>query len=145
MGRWRSWFRALDSRSSWDSPGVADEAGAFLDGHLVESMKSAGTTVPPWMWLNAVAHGDQERLAWLASDLGGAAVGGSGAAGGSGWRWARARLAAELLSAGNGDAAVVAALQRDVLVPLELSLSHSEDLSPGALVDIVVAELACSR
>lgn len=139
MGRWQRWCRWLDSRSSWDSPGVASEATAFLEGRLVEAMQAsaAGTAVPPWMWLNAVAHGDEEHIAWLASD--------TGSSGASGWRRARGRMAAELLACAGGRPGAMRRLQREVMVPIEQSLGGVDDLTPAGMVDIVVAELALAE
>lgn len=134
MRRWRRIRHALDGWTTWGGSDVADEAAAYLDGRLLELLRAegAGGLVPPWIWLNAVAHGDQERIAWLASDR---------VAGGAGWRRVRAALADELLRVADGDPAEVARLQREVLVPLELSLAERKDLEPASLLEIATQEL----
>src|SRR5829696_4670597 len=75
MGGMRGWRRvrhATERWTTWGGSDVADEADAYLDGRLLECLraKGAGGIVPPWIWLNAVAHGDQERIAWLARRAG---------------------------------------------------------------------------
>lgn len=139
MSGWRRFLQWLDASSSFGRSGLADETAAYLDGHLLESLRAggAGGRVPGWMWLNGVAHGDPERIAWLASERPPSPA--------LGWRRARARLADELLKRSGGDPKEMARLQNDVLIPLELMLSNEPDLSPGRLVDVVVAELELAQ
>jgi hypothetical protein len=138
MRGWRRVRHALNGWTTWGGSDVADEAAAYLDGRLLECLraKGAGGIVPPWIWLNAVAHGDQERIAWLASDR---------SPGSAGWRGARAALADELLRVADGDPVEVARLQRDVLVPLEMSLADRRDLVPAGLLEIGTQELRLAQ
>jgi hypothetical protein len=137
MGFWRRVVGRLDGWTTWGSSALADEAAAFLEGRLLESQRAtgAGGRVPPWLWLNAVAHGEVDLLRDLAQ-LGAPAGGAVGS-----WRSARAALARELLERSGGDAALLTDLQRLALVPLECGLTHVPDLTPARLHEIVMAEL----
>lgn len=91
------------------------------------------------MWLNAVAHGDPERVVWLAS---------SPAAWGPhrfDWPAARARVAAELMRRTGGDLLRIRQLQHDVLVPLGLLLATRPGLAPDELVAVVTSELGLAQ
>jgi hypothetical protein len=137
MSIWRRVVGRLDGWTTWGTSGLADEATAFLEGRLLESQRAAGAggQVPPWLWFNAVAHGDLDLLrdlAQVARPAGGTI---------SSWRSARAALARELLERSGGDADVLADLQRIALVPLECRLAEVPDLSPTRLHAIVLGEL----
>ena len=137
MKIWRSVVRRLDGWTTWGGPGVADEAEAFLQGRLLEQMRAcgAGGQTPPWMWLNAVAHGDTQVLEALAAPSSDKvpAV--------SSWRVARAVVARELLDRSGGDPAVIRRLQQCALVPLEEWFTDLGGMSPARLTDIGVHEL----
>jgi len=137
MRFWRRVVGRLDGWTTWGTSGLADEAAAFLEGRLLESQRAtgAGGRVPPWLWLNAVAHGDTQVLRALVQP--GRPAGGPV----GGWRSVRAELARELLDRSGGDAELLADLQRRALVPLEDSLSDVPDLTPVRLHEIVLAEL----
>jgi hypothetical protein len=133
---WISWTTA-------GGCGVADEADAFLDGRLLQQMRRCGWhgPVPPWLWLNAVAHGDLPTVIVVSGlhpvlsypeytddndDT-------------AGWRPAQARVASELLRRSRGSDETFRALQREVLVPLELSVRQGS--SCERLVEVAVDEL----
>ena len=99
---------------------VADECEALLSGRLAEHRRSSGHA-PVWTWLNAVAHGDDHDLRRLAAEVGDDVETVTTAA------VARAVLA---------DGRPVDALQRDVLVPLELRIA-GEVITPRRLVELV--------
>jgi hypothetical protein len=138
MRGWQRVRHALDGWTTWGGSNVADEAAAYLDGRLLECLraKGAGGIVPPWIWLNAVAHGDQERIAWLASDR---------SPGSAGWRGARAALAEELLRGAGGGPGGGAPRARVGRVALELSLADRRDLVPAGLLEIGTEELRLAQ
>lgn len=139
MTAWREWWRRWEAASCVGASGVAEEAEAFLHGRLLEVMRAGGCPVSSWMWLNAVAHGDAERVAWLAS---------SPAARGPhplDWPAARARVAAELMRSTGGDPLRMTRLQHVVLVPLELVLATRPGLTPDELVAVVTSELGLAQ
>ena len=98
---------------------VVADAAAFLQGGLAERWEAEVGYVPAWVWTNRLAHGTEAEL--RAESEGTRPVGG---ARGERWRRARAFLAGEVLESAARYGSL-AALQRDVLVPLELELSGS--------------------
>jgi hypothetical protein len=137
MKSWRVIFRRFDRWTTWGGSGVADEAEAFLEGRLLERQRAdgAGGRVPPWMWLNTVAHGGLAEIVALADQRA------SGLSGGAAWRNARSQVARELTSLCGGDERVLHLLQAEVLVPLELRLSNWPDLTPARMLELTLAEL----
>ncbi|MGZ4590132.1 MAG: hypothetical protein ACXV2I_04995 [Actinomycetes bacterium] len=137
MKRWRAMLRKLDGWTTWGGPRLPDEVDAFLQGQLLEQMRAvgAGGQVPPWMWLNAVAHGAQDVVELMAAGCP------TKTTPVTSWRTARSRLARELLDRSGGDPAAMRVLQARVLVPLELRLPEVTDLTPARLTDIGVHEL----
>jgi hypothetical protein len=144
-----AWRHQRQLLSAWHlerdvGAGVGDEADAFLGGRLLQQMRRRGwhEWVPPWLWLNAVAHGDRPTVI-VASGLHPVLTDATTTDGpdrdARGWRWAQARIAGELLRHSHGSDETFRALQHQVLVPLELSVGL--DVTPGRLVDVVVEEL----
>ena len=136
MGVLRRWIRKLDGWTAWGDAGLADEATAYLQGRLLEQRRAtgAGGQVPPWLWLNAVAHGDPVRLRELADVARPGTVV-------TGWRATRAALAREVMDRTGGNPDEVAALQREVLVPLENRLEGVPELTPARLHEIAIQEM----
>lgn len=99
---------------------LAADCEAFLTGHLADRLEQAGRRVPPWAWMNLVAHGSgddlhAERAAHLPPDLPAGR-----------WHEVRCLLAAEVLGMTGGGS--LAELQREVLVPLELELASRAEV-----------------
>lgn len=138
MGFWRTMIGKLDgwSRVGGAEPTLADEAEAYLQGRLLERQRGLGgrDQVPPWLMLNAVAHGHPRLLRTLAADL-------PTSRRSAGWRATRAALARELLDRTGGDAAAIARAQRELLMPLEGRLDAVGDLTPAQLYDLAVQEM----
>ena len=138
MGFWRTMIGKLDgwSRVGGAEPTLADEAEAYLQGRLLERQRALGARgqVPPWLMLNAVAHGHPQLLRALAADL-------PPSRRPAGWRGTRAALARELLDRTGGDAAAIARAQRELLMPLEGRLDTVGDLTPAQLYDMAVQEM----
>lgn len=137
MNLWRFVVKCLDGWTTWGGSGVADEAEAFLQGRLLEQVRAAGAggQAPPWMWLNAVAHGDKHVL----EDLAAPSAANQQAA--NSWRAARAVVARELLDRSGGEPAMIRTLQHRVLIPLEERFTDLGHLTPARLTDIGVHEL----
>jgi hypothetical protein len=141
---WRHQVALLAAWNAGRECGVGDEADAFLSGRLLQQMRRCGWPgwVPPWLWLNAVAHGDRTTVIVVSGLHPGLTS--PGAAGevdrdAKSWRWAQARVAGELLRRSQGSDDILRALQAQVLVPLELAIGV--DATPDRLVEIVVEEL----
>lgn len=89
---------------------------AFLEGRYAEHLERRGLRVPPWAWVNLLAHGTAAELDAARRVLA------DGEGPGAAWRAARAFLAREVLEAAQAAGTDLADLQRRVLVPLELEL-----------------------
>lgn len=141
MKFWRSLLGKLDGWTTWGDSGLPDEAEAFLEGRLLEQLRAtgAGGRTPPWLWLNAVAHGDRQLVGVMAERR----RGNTGPV--AGWRDARCVLAHELLERSAGDDRAMRELQRRALVPLEQRLSQVPDLTPGRLVEISIQEMLLAQ
>jgi hypothetical protein len=141
------WRHQLQLWTAWSLDrgcGVGDEAEAFLGGRLLQQMRRCGwhEWVPPWLWLNAVAHGDRPTVivvSGLHPGLTYPETTGEHDRDARGWRWAQARVAGELLRRSQGSDETFRALQREVLVPLELTIGV--DVTPERMVEFVIEEL----
>ena len=138
------WRHQVELWSIISGSGVAEEADAFLRGRLLQQMRRCGWhgQVPPWLWLNALAHGERSTVVVLSTyDPVFAAFqpGAPDEPGDLAWRRAQARIAAELLARSHGSDALLRLLQQRVLVPLELAVG--DETTPARLVEVAVDEL----
>lgn len=92
------------------------ECEAFVLGTYVEEMERSSRPVPVWAWTNLLAHGRAEDLARAASEAHGARFSARR------WRTARALAAREVLDVMRRGV-VLADIQADVLVPVELAIA----------------------
>ena len=112
MWTWRRRPRPSDPASD-----VAD-VEAFLLGGSVEYFRAHHQAVPPWAWLNTVAHSVPAAVTNLCEPVPGRPTSRGEAAG----RRAVETMATTLCSKAGGDPAAIGALQRELLIPLELAL-----------------------
>lgn len=141
MRRWR--HRAAEDRGAVpESPEQRNrrstfdnEFDAYLGGAYAEWLAARGDAVPSWAWVNPIAHGTVEQLQGLSSTKAPADLRGDASL----WEVLTGFLANEVL-ARVGDDAQLAALQHDVLVPLELRLAERW-WSPFAPIDVATAVL----
>jgi hypothetical protein len=113
------------------------ECEAYLSGRFAELVASRGDPVPPWAWLNQVAHAEPEDVVALARS--GTRPGRLGQ-GPQDWRVAVGRIAAEVVGRAGTSPAGIRSLQVQVLLPVELSLMGEKAhlaLTPEALVRVV--------
>jgi hypothetical protein len=103
-------------RSSEQEVVVACEA--FVAGRYVDHLEARRELVPPWAWLNLLAHGGVDDL------IAGSQMRVRIASSTQRWRAARAYLAHEVLGALDGCPDALRELQSKVLCPLELDLSR---------------------
>ena len=111
------------------------ECEAFLDGRYAELVEGAGAPVPPWAWMNRLAHGTEDELRGEVDRLGDL----------HGWRQTSAYVAAEMLDEVDAGHLTLAALQRDVLVPLELDVIEcgvASGWTPGQMASALLRLLA---
>ena len=113
--------------------GVVIGCEAFLSGSWWAECQRHDGFVPPWVWVNLLAHcpNDQldQRVATVANIR---------------WRQALAYLVCELRAAGKEQGTTVHDLQRSALVPLELRVMDTRPWaakSPSALVIAVTGAL----
>lgn len=134
--------RALGSRPGRNAGRMlAAEAEAYLAGRYAERLSERSTPVPAWAWANVLAHGTGEDVRRVARGLG------TGSSVTHGWRAARAYLATELLRTAERSGSLEA-LQRAVMVPIELELAAQRDArtwTPQGWVAAVRAALSVHR
>jgi hypothetical protein len=135
------WHRRSRTEPASDSRDVWREAEAFLRGTYAEHLESHGRRVPSWARLNRVAHGTEADLSALVEcehSWDGSTIGNTG------WNRIVSFLAADLLALARGTDQAVSALQREVLVPLELDLAREDNhrrLGATQLVSVALAAL----
>jgi hypothetical protein len=120
---------------------VLPELEALLRGAYVEYLERRGRPVPPWAWINLLAHGSEDTLRSAARsrhrrflDV-------------NVWRHARGYLAGEVLDAARRTGSL-GAFQAAVLVPLELShlaAPPSRRTRPGQWAASVLAAIEAHR
>ncbi len=116
-----------------EADALLGEAQALLEGRIAARHTADHDPVSGWAWVNCLANASLNDLAELASRR----------LGPSGWGGAVSFLAHELLAAGRTPEGIVA-VQRAVLVPLELGLLAADDsapTSPGQLVRLIQTAL----
>lgn len=123
-------------RLAADGRELVEECERFLQGGYAEHLAAAGRPVPVWAWLNLLAHGteaDLRSVCALEARNEACTV----------WDQARRFLAGEVLTSARGRD--VTAVQRAVLVPLELDLAADpgvEQWRPSQLVSAVLVALS---
>lgn len=121
---------------------VVADCNALLTGRFAERLMETDRHVPPWAWLNLLAHGterDLRRVRMVASTPGQRS-----------WCRARAYVAGEILMLVDTTTQTLAEVQHDVLVPLELRLlsasgPHRPAMSPEAMALTVLGALDDNR
>jgi predicted aminopeptidase len=133
--RWRkerhSWAEAIAEHR------LAEEGEAFLRGRLLILLRRRGWTgpVPPWLWLNEVAHGDRSALKLVAAysqEVAAFKAIYTDQPGDVPWRRAQARVAAELLTRSEGSDETLTRLQTQALIELEDVID--DDATPAQLL-----------
>ena len=109
---------------AWERELVA-ECEAFLSGRYAPCLASRGGSVPPWAWLNLLAHGEPDDIKALANGD----PHWRGCSGASVWHDALSFLAQEMVAQAIRQNLLLAELQRLSLIPLELELAGSREPS----------------
>jgi len=91
---------------------LVEECESFLGGDYVERCETRGASVPPWAWMNVLAHGTEAEIRAAAANRPEHDDG----------RQALAFVAGELVDLIDDGRVDLEAFQRDVLVPLELDV-----------------------
>jgi hypothetical protein len=98
---------------------LIDECEAFLRGQVRDIPAAAYGPLPPWAWLNSIAHCDLDGLRALAAhELGPQKRFDSVGL----WSNATSFVAGEVLTASAEDAATLREIQTSVLIPMELGM-----------------------
>ena len=100
-----------------DSTRLVNEAEAFLGGHARDTYQGARLPIPGWAELNWLAHAETEAV--LARVRSEACLDESRQ---GSWEWAVDVLASTLVEAAGGSQSIVARVQRDCIIPMELAL-----------------------
>ncbi|HEX6659697.1 MAG TPA: hypothetical protein VF065_16515 [Ilumatobacter sp.] len=111
-----------------DKTDFADECAAFLAGHWTEQREDRGRPLPPWAWLNPIAHGDLEDVRALAATVSPS----------PGVERLQVAVAKAVLNA--VPASDLPRIQHDVLVPLELQLMDAS-ATPRRILETVTTAL----
>lgn len=112
---------------------LSREADALLAGHYLDQLSRHRGRAPAWTVLNAVAHRPLSELRHLAATPPVQATGLLTRADASAW------LAAQLCSIVGGDERRLAAVQHELLVPLELALlDPGRGGTPPTVADVLV-------
>lgn len=104
---------------------LGDECAAFLTGGYRDYLETRGRPVPAWAWVNRLAHGDHADIASAAArqsndDTPEALI---------------AAIAAAVLTRLQ-DGVPLEALQRNSLVPLEMTLAAQAELPPTSSIEL---------
>ena len=121
------WRRHDDGRDA--ARRLVEEAEAFLKGAIGEHYAGKAALVPAWVALNPIAHADLGRLRAISAAAPGARQTDTGTA--------SYVLAREVLAVIEDDDALLAALQRVVLRPLELRLIEKSSQTRMSAYDVV--------
>jgi hypothetical protein len=89
---------------------VAESCVDVLDGRVAERLERRRQPIPPWAWMNLLAHGTEDEIRQAA--VGPLAL--------TGWRRARAVVASAIVDLLDQGTWTLPELQRTVLVPFEL-------------------------
>lgn len=120
------WRRRRRDTFEHDCVQLVGEAGAFLEGRLVEWLEDHKLPVPTWAWTNLLAHGAIDQLR---SVRGEPRVDLDKRDKHPEWREGRAHLARLMLEASRGCERVLRLQQAAALGPLELILAAQPE--PG--------------
>ena len=134
------WGKHREERATAEELEFVEECEAFLTGRYPGHLAVTGTPVPPWAWLNPIAHGGLVELRSLAGWEADAhpVRYGTGV-----WKQAVSYLAQEVLCQAGEDEPTLCDMQRTSLVPLELELARvAAQVDPGQLVWLVLDALA---
>ena len=101
---------------------LAGDCEAFMIGHLAERVARRGDPVVPALWLNLLAHGNEDDLVTCAAAFRPARGWGAGRDDQAIWCAARIYLANIVLETARACCGLIE-LQADVLVPLEADLA----------------------
>jgi hypothetical protein len=118
---------------------LVEQFEAFLEGRYAELCKGWGEPVPPWAWMNLLAHASEDRLRAAADS-----------SDGEQWQRARRFVAGELVDLVDTRRRSLATIQRRVLVPFELRAIESSGgrdrpVPTGRLVNDLLEALSADR
>lgn len=109
-----------------DARRVISACEALLEGSYVEQLEEWGSPVPPWAWMNLLAHATDETLRQAATGRPPRRLRRTDV-----WHRARCYLAGEVLDAA-AQLGTLRSVQAQILVPLELELMHCRRSAPRA-------------
>ena len=123
------------------TPTTSETRRKPVRGTYAQYLESRGRTVPSCAWINALAHRSKGELSAL---TGAGDPSGRRGSGGREWCGAVSFLVADLLTLASVGKRSVTALQREVLVPLELDLDRDgrhRRLGPADVVSVALAAM----
>jgi hypothetical protein len=130
--RWR--FRRQTPEPQVDS--IGEEAQRFLSGRYLELAYLNARDVPPWVWISAIAHGDEEVLelasTWMQHHGGRPEF--------DEWGRLLEHVARRIVSTSRDIDRPLCDLQRDLLIPLELAVFMTP-VGPATLYRLITTML----
>ncbi len=129
---WRKWVRRAHERARDEQ--LVEETEAFLTGRYLEVGRPDTEGTPVWAQLNWIAHAPPGAL--LEEVVG---CDGNDRLIGT-WAWTVKTLLGELVVLSGGDPHVIVALQRDCVIPVELTLMvpDGRDVLPADAASLAV-------
>ncbi|HZD66073.1 MAG TPA: hypothetical protein VE152_08245 [Acidimicrobiales bacterium] len=134
------WFRRSTAEETLGQA-LSREVEAVFAGRAASHARATRPRVPAWARLNTVAHADLADLEQLAIGRRRQYLRREERR----WRGMERLLALEVLAAAHHDPSELAALQAEVLVPLELRAVHDPELSPRQVLALVLGRLEHRR
>lgn len=132
---WRKWFLRAPEQTKDEQ--LVEETEAYLAGRYLDVARPATEGTPVWAQLNWIAHAPPGALLERAigSDDNDRFIGT--------WAWAVKTLLRELMVLSGGDPQVVLVLQRDCVIPVELTLMvpHCWDVLPAHAASLAVTRM----
>jgi hypothetical protein len=137
----RIWYRRRRNKGAEDPRYVATECEAFLQGTYVEYLRSTGSIIPGWAWLNVLAHSTEGEIRCLSDSI---APLDDALAHEAQWQSLQCFLAGETLGLASATGRSVAEIQRSILVDVELALAREGErrqLTPSYVVGRTMAAI----
>ena len=128
------WWKKRASREPNPDGGLGDECEAWLAGTWAEYLADHDEPVPPWAWVNKLAHAPEKLVRSMTR---------MPATNDDEWFLLRGCVAEALIKEASSKGVSVADLQRSVLLPIESALFQNETLyrygNPELMVRILAA------
>lgn len=132
---WRKWVRRAHEETKEQQ--LVEETEAYLAGRYLDMARPDTEGTPVWAQLNWISHAPPDALLEQAvgHDANDRSIGT--------WAWAVKTLLRELMALSGGDPRVVLTLQRECVIPVELTVMVPDcwDLLPADAASLAVSRM----